>query len=204
MTQKIKCLSKEICHKGFLNVTKYNFEIPSLDTAKEAIKMQNRELISGADSILVLLYVPAADSFLLCQEFRLGVYLNPDKDNPFILECVSGIIDKNSNPEETAKKEIHEETGLTINNLIKIAAAYKSPGIMTEKCHLYYAEVVEIPQTGIYGLEGEEIKTTMMKRNKVYELMDEMKIVDSATLIALTWFRARPCDHQNSLAKNVE
>ncbi|KTD07786.1 NUDIX domain-containing protein [Legionella jamestowniensis] len=202
MTQKIKCLSKESCHEGFLSVAKYDLEIPSLKGAQERFKLQKRELISNADSILVLIYVPSVDSFLLCQEFRLGVYLNPSKDEPFILECVSGVIDKNSSPEETAQKEVYEEAGLTVNSLVKIAAVYKSPGILTEKCHLYYTVVDEVPQVGIHGLDGEEIKTTLIQRNKVYQFMDEMRIIDSATLIALNWFRAKQLDKPSLSAEN--
>ncbi|WED42853.1 NUDIX domain-containing protein [Legionella cardiaca] len=191
MTKKIKCIVKENLHEGYLRVTRYDLEVPSLDPKKESIKMTNRELVEGADSILVLIYVPAADSFVFCQEFRIGVWSNQSQDDPFILECVSGTIDANDGPEETACKEVYEETGLTISTVIPIAIAYKSPGLMTEKCYLYYAELAEIPDTGFYGTESEEIKTQLIPRAEIYQFMDDMKIMDGATLIALNWFRAR-------------
>lgn len=193
MTKKAKCILKEKLYEGYLQLAKYKVEIPSLNPQKELIKSHPRELVTSADSILVLIYAPAKDSFVLCQEFRLGVFLNPNQDDPFILECVSGTIDKNSNPEDVAQKEIYEETGLSVSVLTKIARAYKSPGLMTEKCYFYYAEVAGVPQTGFHGVDDEEIKTHLIERKKVYQLMDELKIMDCATLIALNWFRANKC-----------
>ncbi|WP_158644236.1 NUDIX domain-containing protein [Legionella hackeliae] len=192
MAKKTKCILKKVCHEGYLNVASYDLEFPSFNPTKKVVKATNRELVSQADSILVLLYVPDVDSFLLCQEFRLGVCLNPGQDDPFILECVSGTVGKHDHPDNTASKEVYEETGVKVSNLIKIAVAYKSPGILTEKCHLYYAEVGGVPPTGLYGLgDEEEIKTSLIGRNDVYQLMDEMRIMDGATLIALNWFRAK-------------
>ncbi|KTC86880.1 NUDIX domain-containing protein [Legionella brunensis] len=191
MSRKAKYTLKEKSYEGYLKITKYDLEIPSFNSSIAFIKATNRELVHSADSILVLIYVPENDSFLLCQEFRIGVYFNDSQDDPFILECVSGTIDKNSGPEETARKEVFEETGLSVKRLIPIAITYKSPGLMTEKCYIYYTEVAGIPKTGIYGVQGEEeIKTQLVMRAKVYQLMDEMAIKDSATLIALNWFRA--------------
>ncbi|MDI9817894.1 MULTISPECIES: NUDIX domain-containing protein [unclassified Legionella] len=190
MKNKIKIIKKKLIHKGYLQLCNYELTIPSLNPEKEYIHLKTREVVHSADSILVLIYVPAIDSFVLCKQFRPGVFFNKTKDDPFILECIAGTIDNNNQPEEIVRKEAREEAGLELNTLQTIAIAYKSPGLMTEKVHIYYAEIKDIPQSGLYGIGDEEIMTYVIQRDKVYQLMDELNILDSATLIALNWFRA--------------
>ncbi|KTD17845.1 NUDIX domain-containing protein [Legionella jordanis] len=190
MANQVKCISKEKKYEGYLQIYQYDLTVPSFDHEKEHFCIKGREVVHNADSVLVLIYVPDMDSFLFCQEFRLGVFFNEAQHDPFILEFVSGTIDKHSNPEKTAIKEVHEETGLKIDALEQIALVYKSPGISTEKCYLFYSEFKGQPLTGLHGLDGEEeIMTTCISRSRVYQLMDEMKIVDATTLLALNWFR---------------
>lgn len=190
MTKKAKSTAEEKLYEGYLQLYKYDLEIPSLNHKKAYINLKKRELVHSADSILVLIYAPAIDSFVLCQQFRVGVFFNENQDDPFILECVAGTIDNHCSPEKTARREVYEETGLEIGTLTAIAVAYKSPGLMTEKTYIYYAKVQGIPKSGLYGVDDEEIMTHIIKREKIYKLMDGMKIIDSATLIALNWFRA--------------
>lgn len=191
MIKKATTIAKEKLHDGYLKLYQYELEIPSLTIKKSSINLKKREIVHCANSIAVLIYVPTIDSFVLCQEFRVGVFFNSSNDDPFVLECVSGTIDKNWGPEETARKEMVEETGLAADTLETIAIVYKSPGLMTEKTYIYYTEVKNTPKSGLYGVEDEEILTHIIQREKVYGLMDEMKIIDSATLIALNWFRAK-------------
>lgn len=200
MAKKTKSILKEKLYEGYLKLYTYDLEIPSLNSKKSYVHVKNREVVHSSDSILVLIYAPAIDSFVLCQEFRVGVFFNANREEPFILECVSGTIDNNCEPEETARREVFEETGLQIDTLKTIAFAYKSPGILTEKTYIYYTEIKDTPNIGLYGVDDEEIMTHIIQREKVYELMDTMKIVDSATLIALNWFRVK----QEKLVKNLK
>jgi ADP-ribose pyrophosphatase len=188
----IKQFTEELLHQGYLALYKHDLQIPSLANPQQTIFLKDRELVHSKDSILVLIYVPEMDSFVLCKEFRVGVFFNKNKEDPFIWECVSGTIEAHATPEKTAIKETYEETGLTIDKVTLIAQAYKTPGLMTEKVFIYYAEYAGQPIEGVYGLkeEGEEILTQVLMREQVYALMDAMSIQDAATLIALNWFRA--------------
>ncbi len=189
MNKKIKTIYKESMYKGYLQLYTYDLEIPSFDAKKGAVRSKKREMVKSADSVLVLIYAPMVDSLVMCQEFRPGVFFNTNQDDPFILECVSGTIDEDKSPEEIAKKEVYEETGLTIDAVKIIASAYKSPGLLTEKTYIYYAEVNGTPEAGLHGVGDEEIMTHIIPREKIYALMDKGQIIDAATLIALNWFR---------------
>ncbi|RUQ95080.1 NUDIX domain-containing protein [Legionella septentrionalis] len=190
MQKKPNFISKEEIYAGHLSFYKCALVIPSLIPDKTAITLR-REVVSSADSISVLLYAPQIDSFILCQQFRAGVFLNEADDDPFIFECVAGTMEPDMQPEALARKEIFEETGLTVDSLEKIAVIYKSPGIMTEKAYFYYAEVDGEIKSGFFGVDDEEIKTHLVKRVEAYKWLDDMKIRDASTAFALNWFRAK-------------
>jgi ADP-ribose pyrophosphatase len=192
MRKEIKVLAKKVLYKGFNNVYACELEVPSLDAQKDYNRPFKREVIQCSDAVFVLIYAPCCDSFVFCQEFRAGVFFNKSNDDPFILECVAGMIDRDSLPEEIARAEVYEEAGLTAGKLQLIAKAYSSPGRMTEKVYFFYTEVAGIPQKGLFGLEteSEDIATHIVKRTDAYKMMDELKIIDSMTLLALNWFRA--------------
>ncbi len=189
---RVKILSTNIVHDGFNRLVDYQLQVASqADT--NATRTISREVMECTDAVVVLIYAPAIDSFVLCQEFRTGVYFNARQDNPFILGCVAGMIDKHNNPEDTARAEVREETGLTVTALTPIANAYSSPGRITEHCYLYYAEVDGTPHSGFHGLagEGEDIHSQVITRVTVYQMMDNLEIIDSMALLCLNWFRVR-------------
>jgi ADP-ribose pyrophosphatase len=188
MDKKTRIVSKKKIYEGHQLFLTCELEVPSLKTHQPAYPLK-RELLKCNDSVLVLLYAPESDSFVFCEQFRAGVFFNDLGDDPFILECVAGGIDDGA-PEDTARKEVFEEAGLEIHTLEKIACVYKSPGILTEKNFVFYAEVPGEPKAGFHGVDDEEIKTHVISRTAVYKLMDENKIIDVTTLLALFWFRA--------------
>lgn len=192
MDKKIKILAKKLLYQGFNKIYAYDLAIASMDQQKAYRTLHQREVIQCFDSVFVLIYVPLVDSFILCQEFRVGVFCNRDQDDAYIYECVAGMIDKHASPEQIACAEVYEEAGIQVTALQQIAMVYASPGRMTEKTYVYYTEVGVVPNTGLYGLasEGEEIRTQLISRKEIYKMMDDMKIIDSMTLLALNWFRA--------------
>lgn len=191
MNKRAEIITEKSLHEGYLKLCQYDISVESMKDNKKSFHLNSREILHTPDAVHVLIYLPAEDSFLLGEEFRTGVFLNPAQDNPLILTCVSGAMEKDSRPKENALREVQEETGLILSELQLIASVYKSPGISTEKAFIYFAETKETPTCGIHGLEDEEIRTYLLSRERVYALMDNLKIMDAATLIALNWFRAK-------------
>ena len=195
-----KMIAREHVYDGYLGFYKYRLQIPSLNPHKTPFILDGQEVVHTADSVLVLIYAPTIDSFVFCKEFRPGVFFNNTDDDPFILQCVAGTIEASEQPGDTAFKEVKEETGITIDEIKLIASVYKSPGIITEKAFLYYAECSGSPQGGLHGVGvgDEEIETTIISRKKTFELMDEFNILDAATLLALNWFKVNFHEHVDS------
>lgn len=184
----IKIVSNKKLHSGYVDLYECKLQINSLNPLKPSINF-SREVLACSDSVHVLIYIPSIDSFVFCEEFRAGVFLNKHKDNPYVMSCVAGAIDKNFTPEQTAYKEAFEETGIKLDNLKQIAITYKSPGVMTEKTHIFYSEVNEIPEEGYFGMDDEDIRTHILSREETYKKMDNFQFMDASGVIALNWFR---------------
>jgi ADP-ribose pyrophosphatase len=193
MEDKVKIINQNVIYDGYLKLSKYDLNIPSLNLQKNCNKLNGREVVKTSDSVHVLLYSPQTDCIVFCEEFRPGVYFNDNNQSPFIFQCVAGTIEEGETPVEAARKEVKEETGIIANKLELIAKVYKSPGILTEKSYIFYSELKDIPKAGLHGTIDEDIKTHVIARDKVFRQMDELMIMDSATLLALTWFRLH-CD----------
>lgn len=183
-------LNENKIYSGFLKLFKYDLEVSSLKPEKESLNFLQREIVRSLDAVHVLLYSSEKESFLLCKEFRAGPLMNQHNDHPFLLTIVSGAIEKNETPEQAAYKEVLEETGIKAPPLEAIAQVYKSPGITTEKAYFFYGEITESIKTGIFGIGDEEIQTQLLSRTKAMAMLDEGRILDGATWMALTWFRS--------------
>lgn len=195
MPARAKMISCKTLHEGYCKIRDVTLEVPSLAEGSPAREMR-RELMICTDAVMVLVYIPTADSFLLAQEFRAGVACNVNgAEDPLIWQCIAGAIDKDLSPEDIARAELEEEAGIDASALplTPVTIAYSSPGRTTEKVYLYLAELAAPPQTGLYGLidHGEEIRTALFTRAQVYDMLDQGKIIDSASQLALNWFRAR-------------
>ncbi|MBN9231147.1 MAG: hypothetical protein BGO90_11100 [Legionella sp. 40-6] len=186
----VDILDHKQIYSGYLHFYQYQFAIPNLQESSKKITMQ-REVVQCRDSVLVLIYLPRQDSFLLCQEFRPGVCMHQGDDSPFILAGVAGAIEAGGNPDETALREVYEEAGIRLETVKLISSVYRSPGVMTEKSYIYFAEYGGEVVQGIYGLpeEAEQIVTRIIKREELFLLQDTGKINEIATVLALNWFR---------------
>ncbi|WP_133130430.1 NUDIX domain-containing protein [Legionella yabuuchiae] len=189
MNDKVHVVSQKTEYDGYLQLRQYTFELSNPNPNQSSPICQSREVVVTSDSVHVLLYAPKIDSFVFCEEFRPGVFANAADENPFLFQCVAGTIEEGETPEETARKEVYEETGMSADRLLSITQVYKSPGMLSEKSHLFYSEVEEIPQPGIYGVDDEVIKTHIISKKKAFELIENATIRDGATLLALYWFQ---------------
>ena len=137
MAPTTKVLSKKLLYQGFNGICEYKLHPPSLAPEKEYAAVMTREVLHTQNSVVVLIFAPDIDSFVLCQQFRTGVFFNASGDDPFILECVAGMLDANETPETCARREVMEESGLPIDDLSPIATVYASPGRITEKNYVF-------------------------------------------------------------------
>jgi ADP-ribose pyrophosphatase len=140
------------------------------------------------DSSCALLYNKEKNSLLLVNQFR---YPSFTKGEGYLSELPAGIIENNDNPEETIVRELVEETGYEIKIPTLLYCFFPSPGISSERCFLYYAEVIDKDKKqagGGLASENEDIETMWISRNQVREVLNKGDIKDAKTIIALQWF----------------
>ena len=60
-----------------------------------------------------------------------------------LLEVPAGTIDEGESPEQTAERELREETGYRAGRIRRLRDWYVSPGVMTERMYLFLCEDLE-------------------------------------------------------------
>ncbi len=88
--------------------------------------------------------------------------------------------------EETAKRELKEETGLTAKNIEQIASFYVASGAIDQECHVFLATDLsegesELEQTE----EGLEVKKVTM--TEIKELIASGELKDGPSIAALSY-----------------
>ena len=186
MKLKYKIINEKNLYSGFFKLKKLEFVHQKHDGSWT--NQVNREIFSGAHVSTLLPYDPLKKEIILIQQFRAGVLKRYDKD--YLYEIVAGIIDEGENPEEAAARECFEETGCKVNNLTPIQNYFPAPGSSESYYHLYLGEVNSFDGQRIMGLENEneDILVKSYKVNDVKDMLNEKKIKNGLTLIALQWF----------------
>ena len=148
------------------------------------------DIVDTHNSVAILLYHKALDSFVFVKQFRPSIYLK-NKDG-FTYELCAGIVDKDKRLIEIAKEEVLEETGydVPLEKLQKISSFYTAVGFAGGRQTLYYAQLddsMKISEGG--GIEDENIEVIYLKREKTLEFMfDESIATTSGLMFALMWY----------------
>ncbi len=100
-----------------------------------------------------------------------------------IYEIPAGKIDKGENPENTARRELEEETGYTAKTLKFMFKLYPTPGYTDEIIYVYYAEDAEF--THVHLDEGENLNCEFLPVEEVERMCKEGEICDAKTLCAV-------------------
>lgn len=182
---KVEIVEREACFRGFYALDRVHLRHELFDGGMGPVI--SRELFVRHDAVCVLPYDPQCDAVVLIEQFRVGAM---DKSaNPWLLELVAGLIDKDETPEEVARREALEEAGLTLGELWPVAAYYPSPGGSDERVHLYVGRCDSRGAGGIHGLveEGEDIRVLPMSLDAALAAVESGRIDNAASIIALQW-----------------
>lgn len=123
--------------------------------------------------------VPMVDEQHVClvENYRYSV-------GKTLLEVPAGTIDEGESPEQTAARELQEETGYQAAAIRRLRDWYVSPGVMTERMYLFLCEGLE---PGPPHLElDERLKTVIVPWDEAIAMADDGRIEDAKTMLALT------------------
>jgi nudix-type nucleoside diphosphatase (YffH/AdpP family) len=121
---------------GFLKLDEVLLSHPRYDGGRQTIK---RLSVERGDSVAVLLVNPELRIVWLVEQFR---YSTLRQGPGWLVEVVAGTIGKGEAPEDAARREVLEETGIEgFGAFERIGTFYVSPGMTSERIHLFYAAV---------------------------------------------------------------
>jgi ADP-ribose diphosphatase len=176
-------------HEGFLRVYRYEFDVDRYGGGSRVITW---EVMERGNAVAVLAHDPVRDEVVLGNEFRPGVLIAGDY--PYRDNLVAGAIEKHESPLDAAVREMHEETGLTLEDPVLIhAGAYVSSGGTSEKISIVYGTVDTRVAGGVHGnpSEQEDILTVVIPARRFIERVRSGEINDLKTLVAGYWFAER-------------
>jgi ADP-ribose pyrophosphatase len=182
----VEILSKETLYQGFFKMVKYTFKHKLFEGGWSGAVV--REVFERGHAVAVLPYDPVLDEFVMIEQVRIGAI--PTSSSPWLLEVVAGIIDEGETPEDVCLREAKEEAGLDIKKLHKALSYLSSPGGTTERLHIYIGLVDASDAEGVHGLEyeSEDILVHRVPSSVALDWINEGKIDNAASLIALQWF----------------
>ncbi len=163
--------------KTISSETKYKGKILNLriDTVESVNGESTREIVEHSGGAVVLPLLPNKNVVMI-RQFRKPL----ERD---VLEIPAGKIEQGESPEETAFRELQEETGYMANNMTLLTKMYPSVGYSEELLYIYLATDLEPGETDFD--ENEDIDTYSYHIDDLYEMVMEGKIQDAKTQIAI-------------------
>ena len=169
--------------EAYLRYEKFNGEISGT---------VRRISLERGDAVAVIIFNQSTNKIILISQFRYPSYKS---GNGWIIETIAGIVDPDETPEESARREVEEETGLEITTLEHIATFYPSPGGSSERIFLYYSEVSKeqgsYDETGGLPCESEDIQSHEFSLEKALLKIKSGEIMDAKTIIGIYWLENR-------------
>lgn len=158
----------------------------------EMSPLVRRLSLERGDSVAVLVLNRNTNNIILASQFRYPTLKNSDG---WTLEILAGIIEPGETAEASARRELHEEIGLTVDRLEHITTFYPSPGGSSERIFLYYSEVsgeqARYEETGGLLSEGENVKAIEVTLHDALAKIKSGEIADAKTIIGIYWLENR-------------
>lgn len=105
-----------------------------------------------------------------------------------LLELPAGTLEENEPPEECARREIREETGMAANTLIRLGGFYLAPGYSTEYMHVFLGR--DLFPSPLRADADEFLAVERIPLPRAFAMAEQGQIQDAKSLAAL--LLARP------------
>ncbi len=178
----VDIVARDTVFKGYFQIDRYRLRHRTFAGGWTAEVV--REVFERGHAVAVLLYDPAVDRVALIEQFRPGAYAAGGA--PWLVEVVAGIIEEGEATEEVARREVQEEAGCAVLDLVPMVDFTVSPGGSSESVRLYCARV-DSTIGGLHGLEheGEDIRVFTVATDEA--MAKDGRITNATTLIAVLW-----------------
>ncbi|ONI38450.1 DNA mismatch repair protein MutT [Candidatus Epulonipiscium fishelsonii] len=151
---------------------------------KETLENQYFNNVEDAvDAVVIVGLHRPTKSLVIIKQFRLPV-------NSYIYELPAGLIDPNETIENTLKRELKEETGLNITEIINDGShnkLYLSPGMTDESVALVYC-LCDGELSQEFLEEDEDITPMLVNKEKAIEILNGNIRLDIKCFLILSTF----------------
>ncbi len=181
----VEILDSETAFQGYFRVDRYTLRHRQHDGGWSGT--MTREVFERGHAVAVIPYDPWRDRVLLIEQFRVAALAAAK--SAWQMEVVAGVIDKGHTPEAVAHREMQEESGETLHDLIPLYHYLVSPGGTSETVRLYCGIVDTSAAGGIHGLaeEHEDIRVHVMGFDAAWMRVRDGRIDNAPTIIGLQW-----------------
>lgn len=154
------------------------FRVVRLETRADDGSTHVREIVEHPGSVTI---VPLVDGEHVCliRNRRPGV-------GEWLIELPAGTREPDEPPEETARREILEETGYRAGAITRLAEFWMSPGILNERMSLYLATDLEPAAQALDP--GEEIEPLVVAWTQAVDMIADGRIHDAKTIAGLLYY----------------
>ncbi|ELY6343896.1 ADP-ribose diphosphatase [Cronobacter muytjensii] len=183
----VEIIAREKLYRGFFSLDLYRFRHRLFNG--EMSGEVRREIFERGHAAVLLPFDPVRDEVVLIEQIRIAAF--DTSDTPWLLELVAGMIEPGETVEEVARREAMEEAGLAVGCVKKFMSYLASPGGTSERLSLMVGEVDATTAQGIHGLadENEDIRVHVVSREQAYLWVEEGRIDNAASVIALQWLQ---------------
>lgn len=195
----VEIIARETLYSGFFSLELYRFRHRLFNGGMSG--EVRREIFERGHAAVLLPFDPVRDEVVLIEQIRIAAL--DTSETPWLLEMVAGMIEEGETPEDVARREAVEEAGLIVGRTKPVLSYLASPGGTTERSSILVGEVDATAAEGIHGLadENEDIRVHVVSREQAYRWVNEGKIDNAASVIALQWLQLHYQDLRNEWKK---
>lgn len=151
-----------------------------IDLALQAVRLADgslaeREVVLHRGAVAL---VPMVDADHVCL-----VYNDRYAVGETLLEVPAGTVDAGESPDQTAARELAEETGYRAGKITPLRWWHVSPGVMNERMYLYLCEDLT-PGPTDHQLD-ERLETVIVPWREALAMVHDGRIRDAKTMLAL-------------------
>ncbi|MCZ4674332.1 ADP-ribose diphosphatase [Citrobacter sedlakii] len=183
----VEIIARETLYRGFFSMDLYRFRHRLFNG--EMSQEVWREIFERGHAAVLLPFDPERDEVVLVEQVRIAAY--DTSDTPWLLELVAGMIEDGETVDDVARREAMEEAGIVVKRTKPVLSYLASPGGTSERSSIMVGEVDATTANGIHGLadENEDIRVHVVSREQAYQWVEEGKIDNAASVIALQWLQ---------------
>ncbi|MCL1631880.1 NUDIX hydrolase [Sporolactobacillus sp. CPB3-1] len=169
-----KISSKEIFNGRIVHLYVDQVKLPNGEES-------TREVVKHPGAVAVIA-VNDEGKLLLVRQYRYPL-------NGIIYEIPAGKLEPGENPDDSAMRELEEETGYRCEKMKKIASFYSSPGFSDELLHIYYTDTLI---KGKQNLDQDEfLEVCTVNTNEAVEMVKKCQIYDAKSVYAVQFLQLR-------------